>query len=163
MNALEHALTQGLRLLQVRENHLLQEELALFSREVLARAHAHGAKVLLNGEPEMACAWGFDGVHLNSTRLAACKQNPPCLWWRLLVTTATNCVKHNSWAWILSYWPCFTHCVTPGAGMGWAKFADLVREYSIPVYALGGVTPTLRETAWRAGAHGIALRSQLWC
>lgn len=165
LNALEHALTQGLRLLQVRENHLSQKELALFSREVLARAHAHGAKVLLNGEPEMARAWGFDGVHLNSTRLAACKQKPT------LPLVAASCHNSNElrqaqqlgmdFVVLGSVLPTVSH---PGVnGMGWAKFVDLVREYPIPVYALGGMTPTLRETAWRAGAHGIALRSQLWC
>ena len=51
----------------------------------------------------------------------------------------------------------------PGApGIGWEKFADLVRELPLPVYAIGGLGPEDLETAWAAGAQGIAAIRGLW-
>ena len=51
----------------------------------------------------------------------------------------------------------------PGkAGMGWGRFADLVRELPLPVYAIGGLGPADLETAWAAGAQGIAAIRGLW-
>lgn len=45
----------------------------------------------------------------------------------------------------------------PGApAMGWEAFAALVVELPLPVYAIGGLRPTDLETAWAAGAQGIA-------
>jgi 8-oxo-dGTP diphosphatase len=47
-------------------------------------------------------------------------------------------------------------------GMGWEKFAELVRELPMPVYAIGGLGPDDLETAWAAGAQGIAAIRGLW-
>ena len=48
------------------------------------------------------------------------------------------------------------------AGMGWEKFAELVQNYPLPVYALGGMKPGLLDTAMRHGAHGVSLLSGIW-
>jgi 8-oxo-dGTP diphosphatase len=51
----------------------------------------------------------------------------------------------------------------PGAaGMGWEKFAALVRDYPLPVYALGGMKRESLETAMQHGAHGVSLLSGVW-
>jgi len=47
-------------------------------------------------------------------------------------------------------------------GLGWDKFASLVSDYPVPVYALGGMKPELLETAMRHGAHGVSLLSGIW-
>jgi 8-oxo-dGTP diphosphatase len=41
--------------------------------------------------------------------------------------------------------------------LGWRKFAAMVRECSIPVYALGGLRKDDLATAREHGAHGLAL------
>ena len=41
--------------------------------------------------------------------------------------------------------------------LGWQKFAALVRGYSLPVYALGGLRQEDLTTAWEHGGHGIAM------
>jgi thiamine monophosphate synthase len=46
--------------------------------------------------------------------------------------------------------------------MGWARFAELVRDRPFPVYALGGMRPDMLDEARRHGAHGIALLSGIW-
>lgn len=46
--------------------------------------------------------------------------------------------------------------------LGWNKFAELVAQVPIPVYALGGMTIADISIAKRYGAHGIAGISGLW-
>jgi 8-oxo-dGTP diphosphatase len=56
--------------------------------------------------------------------------------------------------------------LTPGhAGtpeMGWNKFADLIRDYSLPVFALGGMRAVNLDEARRYGAHGVAMVRGAW-
>ena len=46
--------------------------------------------------------------------------------------------------------------------MGWQKFAELIENITIPVYALGGVSEDDMKTAWLNGAQGIAAISAFW-
>ena len=46
--------------------------------------------------------------------------------------------------------------------LGWAEFAELARDLSIPVYAIGGLTANHLERAWQAGAHGVAMIRGSW-
>ncbi len=62
LERLEVRLAQGLRLVQVRDKDLPDRPALI--REVVARAREHGARVLVNGGPDVA-----DGLHLPATRL----------------------------------------------------------------------------------------------
>ena len=46
--------------------------------------------------------------------------------------------------------------------LGWEGFAALIRDYPLPVYALGGLRRSDLETAWDAGAHGISMMRGAW-
>ena len=48
------------------------------------------------------------------------------------------------------------------AAIGWPRFAEIAAGSSIPVYAIGGLSRTDREDAWRAGAHGVAMIRAAW-
>jgi 8-oxo-dGTP diphosphatase len=51
----------------------------------------------------------------------------------------------------------------PGAStLGWERFAAYVRNYPLPVYAIGGLSDDLLQTAWEHGAHGIAMLRGVW-
>jgi 8-oxo-dGTP diphosphatase len=39
---------------------------------------------------------------------------------------------------------------------------ELMREYPLPVYALGGMRATDMEQAWECGAHGLAMMRGAW-
>jgi 8-oxo-dGTP diphosphatase len=56
--------------------------------------------------------------------------------------------------------PTASHPGTPG--IGWETFAALVGRLTLPVYAIGGLGPEDLETAWAAGAQGIAAIRGLW-
>jgi 8-oxo-dGTP diphosphatase len=46
--------------------------------------------------------------------------------------------------------------------MGWERFAELIRGYPLPVYALGGMQLEHLDTAMQHGAHGLCLLSGAW-
>jgi 8-oxo-dGTP diphosphatase len=47
-------------------------------------------------------------------------------------------------------------------GLGWDRFAAMVSDLPVPVYAIGGLSPADLEAAWNAGAQGIAAIRGLW-
>ncbi len=162
--SLQDKLDEGLRLIQLREKNLAQNESRELAQRVVALAHAQGARVLLNGDVVLAREVGADGVQLTSTQLAELVERPTLDW------CAASC--HNSdelrraqalgcdFALLSPVLPTQSH---PGAShLGWENFAAMAAGSSIPVYALGGLKRTDTETAWRHGAHGIALLRQAW-
>lgn len=46
--------------------------------------------------------------------------------------------------------------------LGWQAFAEIVSQVSMPVFALGGMTPAKVEQAWSCGAQGVAGISSWW-
>lgn len=164
MRRLETALGNGLRLVQLREKDMGRDELGALARRVVALAHAQGARVLINGDVDLARAVGADGVQLTASQLATLKVRPALDW------CAASC--HNAeelrcaealgcdFAVLSPVLPTQSH---PGAAyLGWECFAALAAGASIPVFALGGLRQTDMENAWRRGAHGIALLRQAW-
>ena len=147
----------GLKLIQVRDKELPRRE--EFARSVLRLAHRHGARVLLNGGPAIG-----DGVHYTAAQLMSLRERPQG------ILAAASChdaaeleramALELDFAVLGPVRPTTSH---PGARtLGWEGFARLARGASIPVYAIGGVQRTDLETAWRAGAHGVAMISGAW-
>lgn len=161
---LDAALARGVRLIQVREKDLPPERLAAFAGEVVARAHARGARVLVNGDIGLALSVGADGVHLTARQLATLDARPP------LALCAASCHDRRELerATVLDCDFVVLSPVLPTAshpeakGLGWDAFARLVANYPLPVYALGGMKRELLETAMSHGAHGIAMLSGVW-
>jgi len=75
---LDVALLGGLQLIQLRDKTLPGDARLALARETVRRAHAHGARVLVNGNLELARAAGADGVHLDSTAAAQLTARPDC-------------------------------------------------------------------------------------
>lgn len=161
---LDHALAQGLKLIQVREKQLADAALAQFARTVVKRAHAAHARVILNADIALAQQIGADGVQLTAAQLAATHSRPD------LPLVGASC--HDAaeldlaeqlgcdYALLSPVLPTASH---PGAPtLGWEKFASLVSNRSMPVYALGGLTGDDLELARQHGAHGIALLRGAW-
>lgn len=157
LERIRERLGTGLRLLQVRDKDLPRRE--EFSCSVLRLAHRHGAKVLLNGGPAIG-----DGIHYTAVQLMDLRERPRG------TLAAASC--HNAaeleramqleldFAVLGPVNPTPSHAGAPT--LGWDGFARLAQGASIPVYAIGGVKRADLETAWRAGAHGLAMISAAW-
>ncbi|MDP2758836.1 MAG: thiamine phosphate synthase, partial [Sideroxyarcus sp.] len=164
LRRLEIALGNGLRLVQLREKQLSCDELRELARRVMALAHAHGAKVLLNGDVALAQEVGADGVQLTATQLAELRERPEVDWCAASCHNAEELRRAEAlgcdFALLSPVLPTQSH---PGAShLGWEKFAAIASGSSIPVYALGGLTLGDRRLAWQHGAHGVALLRQAW-
>jgi 8-oxo-dGTP diphosphatase len=164
LEKLEGALAKGLRLLQIREAALSVERREAFAREATRLAHAHGARVLVNGDLALARHVGADGVHLPCVQLLRLEARPD------LPLVAASC--HNApelaraaaleldFAVLGPVKETLSH---PGvAGLGWGRVAQLLENISLPVYALGGLNRDDLDTAQQAGAHGIAALRAAW-
>ncbi len=164
MPRLKAALEKGVRLVQVREQDMPPEQLESFARHVVALAHEHDARVLVNGDEALAVRCGADGVHLPGERLMRLKQRPATRIWAASCHDAAELAQaaamEADFAVLSPVLPTPTH--PDAAGMGWEKFAALMKNYPLPVYALGGMKPALLDTAMQHGAHGISLLSGIW-
>ena len=164
LSRLQARLDAGLRLVQLREKDLARVELSKLAQRVLVLAHARGAKVLLNGDVELAQEVGADGVQLTSAQLAEMHERPAIDW------CAASC--HNTeelrraeaigcdFALLSPVLPTRSHPGVPH--LGWDSFGAIAAGSTIPVYALGGLRQEDMQTAWQHGAHGIALLRQAW-
>jgi 8-oxo-dGTP diphosphatase len=164
LERLQAALQQGVKLIQVREKAMDAAALRAFAAEVVRRAHAHGARVVINGDAALAREVGADGVQLNSAQLMALTARPE------VELVGASCHDRREleraaeleldFALLSPVLPTLSH---PGAPvLGWEGFARLVEDLPMPVYALGGVSRTDLDQAWRHGAHGIAMLRGAW-
>lgn len=161
MKQIEQALQNGLRLFQIREKKMAQDRLREFSMQVLALARAYQAKVLINSDAALAREIGGDGVHFTSSQLMAmsCRPGPE------YGLCSASC--HNAEELFLAkqleldfvvlgpVQPTLSHPET--SPLGWRKFVTLISDYSLPVYALGGLRQEDLSLAQEMGAHGIAM------
>ena len=164
LRRLEAALQNGLKLLQLREKQLSREALRVLALRVRELAHAYGARLLINGDVELVREIGADGVHLTSQQLAELKTRPEVDWCGASCHAAGELRRAEALGCDFAVLgPVQATLSHPGAQhLGWEKFAALAAGASLPVYALGGLSADEMETAWRHGAHGVALLRQAW-
>ena len=160
---LKLALENGLRLIQIREKQLSAQALQTFSTQVIDLANTYCASVLVNGDWQLAQAVGASGVHFTSQQLLALNQKPEKLLCAASCHNATELKKAAElgldFVVLSPVLPTKSHI--DAQLLGWQSFQQLVGDYPLPVYALGGMQTQLLTTAWQHGAHGIAMQRGL--
>jgi 8-oxo-dGTP diphosphatase len=76
LQKLERTLEAGVRLVQLREPHLSEQEYRTLAQQVGDLCRRHHAKLLLNARPAIVVDCNADGIHLNSQRLRALTARP---------------------------------------------------------------------------------------
>lgn len=164
LGRLEHALDAGLRMVLVRERTMAPEQLAQFARQVIVRARNYGADVLIEANESIARKVGADGVHSQAADMQRLLARPKIRLWAVSCHNAAELAQAAKlgadFVLLSPVLPTPSHPDRPG--MGWARFAEMVRDYPLPVYALGGMRPELLDTAVRHGAHGVAIHAAFW-
>ncbi len=154
----------GLELVQLREKQLPRDKRLDLAKKVCMLAHRHGAKVLVNGDAVFAEEAKADGVHLSAHLLMKLDARPRAA----LVGASCHDAMELAHAMALGLDLAVLGPVNPTAShpgmatIGWPGFARLARHASLPIYAIGGLKPSDLESAWGAGAHGIAMISGAW-
>jgi 8-oxo-dGTP diphosphatase len=164
LRRLGRALERGLRLVQVREKALPAPALAALLDEVLALAHRHGARVLVNADAELARRAGADGVHYTAAQLRRAAARPAAALFAASCHDAEELARAAAlgadFVVLGPVQPTPSHPGVPA--LGWERFARLVEASPLPVYALGGLDERDAEAAAAAGAHGIAMMRGAW-
>lgn len=164
LHKLEQALQQGLKFLQIREKTLAGDRLRWLAREIIQRAHTFEAKVVINSDILLSRELGADGVHLTSAQLMSLTSRPDVNWCGASCHNAEELYQAErigvDFVVLGPVLPTVSH---PGLTvLGWQKFSALVRDYSLPVYALGGLVQTDLAIALQQGGHGIAMLRDAW-
>lgn len=160
----EHALEAGLRLVLIRERTMAPEQLAQFARQLITRARPYGADVLIEANESIARKVGADGIQILGHDLRRLDARPNV---RIVAVSCHNAAELAQAAKLGADFVLLspvlstpTHPDRPG--MGWDRFADMVRDYPLPVFALGGMKTEMLPTAVRHGAHGLAIHAAFW-
>ena len=151
---IEGRLAKGLRLLQVREPGLRDEERAFFTRQVVALAQRYGCRVLTK-----APFPGAHGVHLTAMDLMQLKEKPKD---QVVAASCHTRAELERARQLELDFAVLGPVKDKSPALGWERFADLALGSTIPVYAIGGLTRADLQDAWRAGAHGVAMIRGSW-
>jgi thiamine-phosphate pyrophosphorylase len=160
------AAAAGVDWIQIREQHPSGRELAELANEALRVAPAP-CRVLINDRLDVACAVGAAGVHLTEQSISvadarkfARERGLPA---SFLVGASTHSLDSaraaaDSGANYIIFGPVFS---TPskavyGPPQGIERLATICRSASIPVLAIGGITPENAGECIAAGVSGIA-------
>ena len=156
---LKNSFQQGTRLVQIREPAMIKDELRLFAHEVVELAHYYGAKVLMNGDSELSREIGMDGVHFSSVQLmgATSRQETDLCGASCNNTEEIFQAERLSMDFVVLGQVLSTLSHPGATPTGWRKFAAFIRDFPLPVYALGGMQLEDLTTAWEHGGHGIAM------
>ncbi|HET6545827.1 MAG TPA: Nudix family hydrolase [Rhodanobacteraceae bacterium] len=162
---LQCALANGIRLIQLRLPGWPREAVAALARIAHRPCRTHDARLLVNGDWRLAVQLGLDGVHLPARIAADLVRRPPGLEW-----LAVSCHDRAELDVALRLDADFVTLSplrsTPGhprsPALGWSRLTELAAKFPLPIYALGGVTPTDLDAARAAGAQGIAAIRGLW-
>ncbi len=167
-SAVEAALRGGVRMVQLREKDLAATELKTLALNLRKLTRHFGARLLLNGNPELALEVGADGVQLGvgSCGIADARQ---LLGAGALIGYSAHSRQEVEKAAVLgadfvTFSPIF---YTPskaryGPPQGLDALRDLCRHAPLPVYALGGINAARLNSVLEAGACGAALISAIF-
>lgn len=174
LERLEHALKQGVRLVQFREPewekaHPQQPELLHALEQTMKLCQQYEARCLLNSVHSLDWLPSTHGLHLRSQdarRLLEQQLAAPISSTQLLSMSVHNSTELQLAQQLNTDFVVMGHVLnTPShpeqPALGWSQFSALAAQAGRPVYAIGGQSPATLCTAQQHGAHGIAGIRQL--
>ncbi len=163
MDVLARALDAGVRLVQLREKALDRDALEALAEQVLSLVARYDAMLLINSVADIAVQMGAQGVHLPGGALPQAARDRIGSSFLIGYSTHT-CAELDcaDGADFVTYSPIFTPGSKPGydgVEAGLAGLANAVAHSRLPVYALGGITPSRAARCRTTGCAGVAVMS----
>ncbi|PXV58193.1 8-oxo-dGTP diphosphatase [Dyella jiangningensis] len=160
------AIAAGERMILLRFPQWPVAQVRALAAELLPEARDRGTHLLLSGDVDGALALGEGvGVQLKAAQLATFHARPlPLTQW-----VGASCHRDDELeqaqevADFATLSPVAATATHPGVTpMGWAAFEARVSGSALPVYALGGMSLALLDTARAAGGQGVAGIRGFW-
>lgn len=167
LEALERSMAaQGAMMVQLRGRWLHQPWGVALAQEAVARIHAQGHLVMINGDIELTRQAGADGVHFTAQQLrqGSAGALPGDLW---VGASCHDAEELERAARLGADFATLGHVRTtpshPGGNpLGWEPFAALVHQAGLPVYGIGGLGEADLAELRALGAQGYAAIRGLW-
>lgn len=163
---LQAALTNGLSHVLLRAKLLDESAFADLYGRLKPLCTQQGALLGVNTSIEQANVLQAEHLHLTSARLQALEHRDQFngRWLSASCHTADQIQQAQAKGIdFITLSPVRTTSSHPGEPvLGWASFAELAAESTVPVYALGGLEDDDLATAQQQGAQGIAAISAWW-
>ena len=156
-------LDTGVRAIQLREKDLSDTELRSVAVPINHICKAYSAKLFINSNINIATDVGVDGVHLPESLLDTIQKAKAR---NLLV----GCSVHDldvaqkmqvAGANFVTYSPIYPTMSKPNPAVGLKSLKRIVGSLDIPVFALGGITPSKVPECLNSGAFGVAAMSSV--
>lgn len=156
----DQRLEKGIRLMLFRAPSLPRDEYCRQAMQLLQRCRKADAELLLHGGPDLLEHVPADGLHLPAREISRHARRPVHAdkWLAASVHDREELLSAESlgadFVTLSPVQPTHSHPDSPV--LGWNDFARLAEKAVVPVYALGGLGESDLETAWQAGAQGVA-------
>ena len=156
-------LDTGVRAIQLREKDLSDTELRSVAVPINHICKVYSAKLFINSNINIATDVGVDGVHLPESLLDTIQKAKAR---NLLV----GCSVHDldvaqkmqvAGANFVTYSPIYPTMSKPNPAVGLKSLRRIVGALDIPVFALGGITPSKVPECLNSGAFGVAAMSSV--
>lgn len=155
----ETACQSGASLVQLREKDMDAKPLFHLAQSLRATTARYGAKLIINSRLDIALATEADGLHLPENELPV---QTVKRFFSSLVGRSVHSVKgakeaEQSGADYLLFGHIFETSSKAVAPRGLNALEEVCKAVSIPVYAVGGITPERVPECLKAGAFGVAV------
>ena len=167
LSAVAAALQGGVQAVQLREKDLPAAELFKLGTQLRQLTRRYQAKLLINDRIDIAQAVDADGVHLTEQSLSVTEARR-LLGPDKLIAASTHSLERalqaeREGADFVTFSPVYYTAskAAYGAPQGLDKLQEICAQTTIPVFALGGITPQRITEVRKAGAAGVALISAI--
>ncbi len=165
VDVVSELLDAGVTAIQLREKDLNSDELIHLAQPIAELCRNYEAKLFINTDTRVADNVGAAGLHLPASAGSASSVRT-----QMGGDFSIGCSVHTceaaekreaEGADFLTYSPIHPTTSKPGYGpaVGVENLAKLVGRVKLPVFALGGITPTRTAECLAAGAFGVAVMS----
>ena len=166
-SVIQESLVAGTTLFQLREKDLNTQQLLSLAQDLLREARQQHAMMLINDRIDIVKAIGADGVHLRSDSLSI-QQARQILGPQSLIGKSTHNLDEvltasAEGADFVVLGPIYD---TPskrtfGPPIGLAALKEACQQCTLPIFAIGGITPEHAQSVREAGAYGVAVISAI--
>ena len=161
--AVAESVEAGLPIVQVREKDLPPADLLALCRPIRELTRRAGSRLFVNSNVEVALEVGADGIH-RPQALVIVPEDAPGLSIAVSVHRPEEAIDaQKDGAEFVVFGPVYD---TPGKRafgppQGLHRLAETVRSVSVPVFAIGGITPARVGEVRATGAGGVAVVSAI--